>query len=81
VTQQRREEAATIVSELLALPGVVTCNVLEWSRVLSLWPKPHRDFGDAVLAATCRTGRHDAVATFDDAFKRTLERQGLSSFW
>jgi predicted nucleic acid-binding protein len=49
--------------------------------VLALWPKPFRDFSHAVLAATCRSGRHDAVATFDETFKRLLGGQGLQSYW
>jgi predicted nucleic acid-binding protein len=78
---QSRGHTAEIIADLLALPGVVTVDRLEWSGVLALWPKPFRDFSDAVLAATCRSGRHDAVATFDETFKRLLEGQGLQSYW
>ena len=78
---QSRGHTAEIIADLLALPGVVTVDRLEWSGVLALWPKPFRDFSDAVLAATCRSGRHDAVATFDESFKRLLELHGLRSYW
>lgn len=79
--EQSCGHTAEIIAELLALPGVVTVDKLEWSSVLALWPKPFRDFSDAVLAATCRSGRHDAVATFDESFKRLLELHGLQSYW
>jgi predicted nucleic acid-binding protein len=79
--EQSRGHTAEIIAELLALPGIVTVDKLEWSSVLASWPKPFRDVSDAVLAATCRSGRHDAVATFDESFKRLLEGQGLRSYW
>ena len=78
---QSREQAAQIVGDLLALPGVSAVDSLEWSRVLALWPQPFRDLTAAVLAVVCRAGRHDAVATFDERFKKLLEGQGLHSHW
>jgi predicted nucleic acid-binding protein len=79
--EQSRESAAQIVAELLALPGVCIVDAVEWSRVLTLWPEPFRDFTDAVLATTCRSGGHDAVATFDESFKKLLARSKLRPYW
>jgi predicted nucleic acid-binding protein len=76
-----REDTAEIVAELVALPGVVTVDRLEWSRVSALWPEPFKNFADAVLAATCQAGRHDAVATFDESFKKLLKELNLRSHW
>jgi len=78
---QSRESTAQVVADLLALPGVRVVDAVEWSRVLALWPQPFRDFTDAVLAATCRSGSHESVATFDEAFKRLLGRLELRSLW
>jgi predicted nucleic acid-binding protein len=78
---QQGEGVSEVVRDLLALPGVCTIDALEWSRVFDLWPDPIPDFADAVLAATCRSGRHDAIATFDRTFKRRLVRLGLESYW
>lgn len=81
VYDQRRGATAEIVSDLLALPGVQTLDSLEWGQVLRMWPEPLHDFADAALAAACRSGGHDAVATFDVTFARALQELGLRSYW
>jgi predicted nucleic acid-binding protein len=80
VYHQSRGATAEIVSDLLALPGVQTLDSLEWGQVLRMWPEPLHDFADAALAA-CRSGGHDAVATFDVTFARALQELGLRSYW
>lgn len=77
---EARRIAATI-GELLALPGLLTSDDLPWAAVLDLWPATIPDFADAVLVAGTRAGRHDAIATFDLAFRRRLTRLGFISHW
>ena len=77
---ETRRVAATI-GELIALPGLLTSDDLPWAAVLALWPSAIGDFADAVLVAATRAGRHDAIATFDLAFRRRLGRLGLASYW
>jgi len=69
------------VRDLLALPGVRTTDALEWGQVLRLWPEPLHDFADAALAAACRSGGYDTVATFDVAFATALQELGLEPYW
>jgi predicted nucleic acid-binding protein len=78
---QTRESISEVVRDLLALPGVRTIDALEWSRVLDLWPDHFPDFTDAALTATCRSGRHDFIATLDETFNRRLVRLELESYW
>jgi len=79
--RRSREEIAAILRELLALPGALPVDELPWSLVLDLWPKQIPDFADAVLAATCKAGRHDSIATFDADFQRRLPGLGLEPYW
>ncbi len=70
-----------ILRDLLALPGVVAIDELDWPAVLSLWPRRMADFGDACLAAVAKSDAFDALATFDAGFRRRLRRQGLATHW
>ncbi|MCH7825723.1 MAG: PIN domain-containing protein [Acidobacteria bacterium] len=72
---------AAILRDLLALPGVVTIDELDWPTVLSLWPRRITDFGDACLAAVAKSDAFDALATFDAGFRKQLRRQGLATHW
>jgi predicted nucleic acid-binding protein len=76
-----REDTASLVRELLAMPGVSAVDEMPWSVVLGLWPTPFAELADGALAAVAKVGRHDAVATFDEAFQRKLRRLGLASYW
>lgn len=67
--------------DLLALPGVVAIDALDWSEVWKLWPRSVKDLGDACLAAVAKSDAFDALATFDAAFSKRLRRQGLSTYW
>lgn len=67
--------------DLLALPGVIVGEQMQWSDVWRLWPKLFPDFGDACLTAAARAGAFDALATFDKAFARRARRQGVSTHW
>ena len=70
-------EVSDALRQLLALPGVATMDEVPWSTVLEEWPTAVPDFGDAVLAAAARHARLDAVATFDQPFRRRLRRLGI----
>jgi len=67
--------------DVLALPGVVAIDALDWSAVWKLWPRSVKDLGDACLVAVGKSDAFDALATFDVAFSKRLRRQGLSTYW
>src|ERR1700687_4549339 len=52
-------EVSRSVSNLLAIPGVVTAAEVPWSLVLESWPLVISSFGDAILVAVAREGRHE----------------------
>ena len=78
---QRRETTAQIVADLLSMPGVRIMDELSWQQLLDLWPGQLRDFADAALAVACRAGGHDAIATFDSDFRKTLDSLGIAAYW
>lgn len=75
------EEVARDVSELLAMPGVISTDDIPWSLVLDRWPRTVPSLGDAILAAVASRGPFDAVATFDRGLAKKLLRQGSASYW
>ena len=79
--QLRPSHVASILRDLMVLPGVVTTHELDWDMVSSLWPRRMKDFGDACLATVAESGSFDALATFDAAFARRLRRRGLATYW
>ena len=81
VYEVKPANVAAILRDLLALPGVVAIDELDWSAVLSLWPRRMADFSDACLAAVAKSDAFDALATFDAGFRRRLRRQGLATHW
>jgi predicted nucleic acid-binding protein len=78
---QDRAEVAEDVSDLLAMPGVISIDEVSWSLVFERWPETIPALGDAMLAAVAAQGRFDAVATFDHDLAKKLVRQGSSLYW
>ena len=72
---------STILLGLLALPGVISEEELNWNLVLELWPDEIPSFGDAVVASLATSGPYAAVATFDRGLRKKLARLGSSSYW
>lgn len=76
-----KAETATLISDCLLLPGISVANDISWSVLLKVWPKDFPDLADAILAVMCRTLSCDAVATFDRAFQKALQRRGIQSYF
>ncbi len=74
-------QAAQILSDLIAMPGVKPVDKVSWTEVLAWWPARVRDFADGVLAAVAQLGGCDTVATFDQEFVRCLNRNGIATSW
>ncbi len=74
-------EAAAILTDLLALAGAEPINDVSWSEVLALWPAAVPTFADAVVVATSRGLRADAIATFDGKLRRRMKALDVKSYW
>ena len=74
-------ETASLLKELLHLPGVRPLDDAPWPRLLDLWPGVFADFADAILAAVLAERDLDAIATFDRRFSTRLRARQLSTYW
>ncbi len=74
-------EAAAILTDLLALPGAEAIHDVSWSEVLALWPAAIPTFADAVVVASSRGVRADAIATFDGKLRRRMKVLEVRSYW
>lgn len=74
-------EAAAILTDLLALSGAEPVHDVSWSEVLALWPVAVPTFADAVVVATSRGVRADAIATFDGKLRRKMKVLEVKSYW
>ena len=74
-------EAASILADLLALSGAEAVHDVSWSEVLALWPVAIPTFADAVVVATSRGVRADAIATFDGKLRRRMKVLEVKSYW
>jgi predicted nucleic acid-binding protein len=72
---------ASILDDLLSMPGVFPVDELSWSAVLSVWPETFPDFADGCLASIAAQLHADAIATFDQRFARRLDREGIENYW
>ncbi|MCI5149480.1 MAG: type II toxin-antitoxin system VapC family toxin [Candidatus Electrothrix sp. MAN1_4] len=67
----------TIITDLVAMPGVMPVSEVNIKTVLSLWPAVIPDYGDAVIAAYCKDTKGTAVATFDKKFRKAMKKAGI----
>jgi predicted nucleic acid-binding protein len=67
------DRVATIIQNLLALPGVVVVDSFAWSILLRIWPSSLSSFADAVFASVA-VERKTSALTFDERLRRELLR-------
>jgi len=72
---------ATIVHAVTTFPGMQVVNDCSWKRLLEIWPDPVAGLTDAAIITVATTGRHEAVATFDQKLAKRMKDFGLSAYW
>jgi predicted nucleic acid-binding protein len=75
------ERLATLIRDVITLPGAQVIDDCPWKRVLEVWPDPLPSLADAAILALAMTHRYDAVATFDKKLARRVKDAGISSYW
>ncbi|MGH9422901.1 MAG: PIN domain-containing protein [Thermoanaerobaculia bacterium] len=81
IYHEHASDVAQDLSDLLAMPGVISTDTVSWSLILERWPHSIASLGDAILAAVASGGHFEAVATFDRKLAKKLVRQGSISYW
>ena len=74
-------ELASMLRDLIALPGVLVIDECPWKRVLEYWPAPLPSLADAAIVAVAGSNRYDAIATFDRKLAKRAKDIGVASYW
>lgn len=69
-------EIGRMVVDLIQMPGIEIVQECDFTVVLSCWPDPLTDFGDAVIASVGMLKRGAVVVTFDRKFSGVLKSLG-----
>jgi predicted nucleic-acid-binding protein len=68
-----KDEIGRMIKDLIEMPGIEVIQEVDFKTVLSWWPDPINDFGDALIAATGKTRTGSLVVTFDRKFAANLK--------
>jgi predicted nucleic-acid-binding protein len=68
-----KDEIGRMIKDLIEMPGIEVIQEVDFKTVLSWWPDPINDFGDALIAATGKTRAGSLVVTFDRKFAAHLK--------
>lgn len=79
VYRQPQTRIRQMVADLLALPGFQVLQPLDFALVLTLWPEPVADFGDALVGAAALGRKEAQVATFDQKLVAALQQAGIKT--
>lgn len=66
------------IRDFVSMPGIEIRHEIDFSTILTLWPTAVPDFGDAIVAAVCKSIKGSAVITFDTKFKASLRKAGIA---
>ena len=74
-------EVATLIGEMISLPGVAVIDNCPWKKVFEHWPSQIQGLADAATVAVAIANRYDAVATFDQKMRNRMRSLGVESYW
>jgi predicted nucleic-acid-binding protein len=72
-----KDEIGRMIADFVEMPGIEIVHEIDFKTVLSYWPDPIADFGDAVIASMGRQ-RRAAIVIFDRKFATDLKSLGLN---
>jgi len=75
-----KDEIGRMVVDLIQMPGIEIVQECDFAVVLSCWPDPLTDFGDAVIASVGMSRRGASIVTFDRKFTGALKSLGLGIY-
>jgi predicted nucleic-acid-binding protein len=75
-----KDEIGRMIADFVDMPGIEVIHEIDFNTVLSCWPDPIPDFGDAVIASVGKITRRSTIVTFDRKFTNNLKSLGLN-FW
>jgi hypothetical protein len=69
-----------MVTDFIILPGVRIIQEINFKTVFNYWPKVIADFGDALVAALCKSQKGSVLLTFDQKLIRQIKTAGLTAY-
>ena len=72
-----KDEIGRMIADFVEMPGIEIIHEIDFNAVLSYWPNPIPDFGDAVIASVGKL-RRSTIVTFDRKFITYLKSLGLN---
>ncbi len=72
-----KNELHALLRDLIIMPGLTIPQTLDFNMVLKYWPAHVSDYGDALLAASCKKTKNASIGTFDKKFQKELTALGL----
>ena len=75
-----KDEIGRMIADFIQMPGIEIIQKCDFDAVLSCWPYPLTDFGDAVIASVNMSRRYAVILTFDRKFAGALKSLGLKSY-
>lgn len=73
IYQVPKAEIGRMIKDLIEMPGIEVIQEVDFKTILSWWPDPIPDFGDALIAAAGKTRSGSMVVTFDRKFAANLK--------
>lgn len=73
-----KDEIGRMIADFIEMPGIELIHETDFHVVLSCWPDPIPDFGDAVIASVGKTMKRYTIATFDQKLINNMKSLGLS---
>jgi predicted nucleic-acid-binding protein len=71
-----KDAIGRMIADLVEMPGIEVIHEIDFSAVLSCWPDPIPDFGDAVVASIGKITKRSIIVTFDQEFANILKSLG-----
>jgi predicted nucleic-acid-binding protein len=72
-----KDQIARMIKDLIEMPGIEVVQEVDFNAILSWWPDPIPDFGDALVAAVGKARSGSVVVTFDQKFAARLKALGI----
>jgi predicted nucleic-acid-binding protein len=67
-----KDEIGGMIKDLIEMPGIEVIQEVDFKTILSWWPDPINDIGDALIAGAGKTRSGSMVVTFDRKFAANL---------
>jgi predicted nucleic-acid-binding protein len=78
IYQVPQNEISRMIMDLIEMPGIEVIQEVDFKTVLSWWPDPIHNFGDAIIAASGKAKIGSMVVTFDRKFISSLQAMNIN---